>query len=56
MNKAKIRFMMIKNYKNGLKPLKKLKELELFREEEINEIKNATERKLSVLNDILENS
>ena len=48
--------MMIKNYKNGLKPLKKLKELELLREEEINEIKNATERKLSVLNDILENS
>ena len=33
LNKAKIRYMMIQNYKNSLKPLKELKELELLRKQ-----------------------
>ena len=39
LNKAKIRYMMVKNYKNSLKPLKELEELKFLREQEI---KNAT--------------
>lgn len=39
--------MIIQNYKNSLKPLKELKELVFFREQEIRNIK---ERKLNVLN------
>ena len=47
IHKAKITYMIIQNYKNSLKPLKKLKELVFFREQEIRNIK---ERKLNVLN------
>ena len=45
LNKAKIRYMMIQNYKYSLKPLK---ELELLGKQEI---KNATERKFNILNE-----
>ena len=44
--------MMIQNYKDYLKSFKELKKL--LREEEINEIKNTTKRKLNVLNDKLD--
>ena len=44
-NKAKIRYMMIQNYKYSLKSLK---ELELIGKQEI---KNATERKFNILNE-----
>ena len=44
-NKAKIRYMMIQNYKYSLKSLK---ELELLGKQEI---KNATERKFNILNE-----
>ena len=46
--------MVIKRYKDSLKPLKELKKLKLLREQEINETKNTTKRKLNVLNDKLE--
>ena len=39
LNKTKLRYITIKNYKNDLKQRKKLKELELLREKKINEIK-----------------
>ena len=39
LNKTKLRYITIKNYKNDLKQWKKLKELELLREKKINEIK-----------------
>ena len=53
---------MIEKFKDELKDLEnisnKIKELELLREQEINEIKNETKRRLNVLddeiNDILE--
>ena len=51
LNKAKIRYMMVKNYKNSLKPLKELEKFKFLREQEI---ENATKRKLNVLNDTLE--
>ena len=38
LNKTKLRYITIKNYKNDLKQWKKLKELELLREKK-NEIK-----------------
>ena len=53
-NISKIRYMTIQNHKNSLKPLKELKKLKLFREQEIDKIKNTTNRKLNVLNDKLE--
>ena len=46
---------MIKEFKDDLKDLKnilnKIKELELLREQEINEIKNETKRKLNIIDD-----
>ena len=51
LNIAKLRHITIKNCKNSFKPLKHLKQLELFREQEINEIKKETETKLCPLND-----
>ena len=39
-------YITIKNYKNNVKPLKELKELKLLREQEINEIKNTTKKRL----------
>ena len=39
-------YVTIKNYKNNVKPLKKLKELKLLREQEINEMKNTTKIRL----------
>ena len=46
---------MMKEFKNALKNFKtilnKIKELELLREQEINEIKNETKRKLNLLDD-----
>ena len=43
--------MTIQNYKDSLKSLKELRKLKLLREQEINEIKNRTNRKLNVLHD-----
>ena len=43
--------MTIQNYKDSLKPLKELRKLKLLREQEINEIKNTTNRKLNALHD-----
>ena len=51
LNIAKLRYITIKNCKNSFKPLKDLKQLELLREQEINEIKKETEIKLCALND-----
>ena len=46
---------MMKGFKNALKNFKtilnKIKELELLREQEINEIKNETKRELNLLDD-----
>ena len=46
---------MMKEFKNALKNFKtilnKIKELELLREQEINEIKNETKRELNLLDD-----
>ena len=46
---------MIEEFKEELKSLKnifnEIKKLELLREQEINEIKNETKRKLNMLND-----
>ena len=46
---------MMKEFKNALKIFKtilnKIKELELLREQEINEIKNETKRELNLLDD-----
>ena len=53
-NISKIKYMVIKRYKDSIKPLKELKKLKLLREQEINEIKNTTKRKLNVLNDKLD--
>lgn len=38
-NIAKLGYIIIKNYKNNLELLREFKKLQLFREEEINEIK-----------------
>ena len=43
-------YITIKNYKNNVKPLKELKELEFLRDQEINEIKRTTKIKLNLLN------
>ena len=49
LNKTKLRYITIKNYKNDLKQWKKLKELELLREKK-NKWNKKTKIKLNVLN------
>ena len=44
-------YITIKNFDNNIKPLKELKELQLLREQKINEIKKGTKIKLNLLND-----
>ena len=47
---------MIEEFKDELKNLKELKELKSVREQEINEMKNTTKRKLNLLDDEISNA
>ena len=55
LKEHKLRQTTIEEFRNQLKDLKnilnEIKKLELLRQQEINEIKNETERELSMLND-----
>ena len=55
LKEHKLRQTMIEEFRNQLKDLKnilnEIKKLGLLRQQEINEIKNETERELSMLND-----
>ena len=53
---TKLRYMMIEEFKDELKNLKELKELKSVREQEINEMKNTTKRKLNLLDDEISNT
>ena len=53
---TKLRYMMIEEFKDELKNLRELKELKSVREQEINEMKNTTKRKLNLLDDEISNT
>ena len=59
LKEHKLRQTMIEEFRNQLKDLKnilnEIKKLGLLRQQEINEIKNETERELSMLNDEMSN-
>ena len=59
LKERKLRKTTIEEFRNQLKDLKnilnEIKKLELLRQQEINEIKNETERQLSMLNDEMSN-